>query len=347
MKKFGIDISRWQGDFNFSAALKEGVSFIILKGGGGDDGLYTDSKFEKNYNNAKKLNIPVGVYWFSKAITTEDAIAEADYFFKNILHNRQFELPVFIDVEHEEMLSLNKDKVTDIIKSWCNYLESKGYWVGIYSSVYAFSNHMHDKELEKYTHWVAQWSKECTYKNKDVLGFWQFGGDTNLLRSNMIAGVVCDQNYMYSDFPKLIKEKNLNGFSNLSQNETPASTTPRKSVSELVQEVIAGKWGNGNDRKSKLTDAGYNYNEVQSAVDSFLSKKTSPSKNNNVIKGGDLVRLSPDAVIYGTNSKFADFVYKNLLYVRELNNNRAVISTVPDGPITGAVDIKYLTKYNP
>ena len=350
MIQFGIDISKWQGNFDFSSAKKEGVSFAILKGGGGDDGLYKDNKFETFYSDAKKLNLPVGVYWFSKALTVNDAVSEAEYFYKNILLNKQFELPVFIDVEHEDMLKLGKKILTDIIKTWCNYLEQKNYWVGIYSTVYAFSAYMNDNELQKYTHWVAQWANKCTYPNKDVLGLWQFGGDTNLIRSNKISGVTCDQNYMYFDFSKLIKEKGLNGFSaptlDAPQN-IPTISQVKKSTQELVKEVIEGKWGVGLDRKNRLSSAGYDYNTIQAEVNKLYSDKQTPPITNKTVKAGDLVKMSTDAVIFDSDNKFAPFVYKSLLYVRELKNNRAVISTLPEGPVTGAVDIKYLSKYNP
>ena len=62
MKKFGIDISRWQGDFDFNKAVAEGVEFAIIKGGGGDAGLYTDAKFERNYREAKAKGLPVTVW---------------------------------------------------------------------------------------------------------------------------------------------------------------------------------------------------------------------------------------------------------------------------------------------
>ncbi len=333
MKKFGIDISKWQGDFNLESAVTEGVSFVIIKGGGNDNGLYTDSKFEANYAKAKKLNIPVGVYWFSKALSENEAVKEAEYLYSEILSGKQFELPVYIDVEHEDMLSLGKDKLTSVIDKWCSLLERKGFWVGIYSSVYSFRNHMNDEYLKKYTHWVAQWAKECTYNDKSVLGMWQFGGETNLIRNTAVAGVVCDQNYMYKDFPTLIKQNNLNGFSN----ETHTSANEKKSYETIACEVLNGKWGNGNERKHNLTKAGYNYYAVQSLVNDKLNKTK--------VKAGDLVKMTPDGVIYGTDKKFAGFVYNTLLYVRELKDNRAVISIQPEGAVTGAVDVKYLIKH--
>lgn len=55
---------------------------------------------------------------------------------------------------------------------------------------------------------------------------------------------------------------------NLMLSITP--TPQKKSVDEIAKEVIQGKWGNGQDRKNKLTQAGYNYNEVQNKVNQFL-----------------------------------------------------------------------------
>lgn len=62
------------------------------------------------------------------------------------------------------------------------------------------------------------------------------------------------------------------------------------------------------------------------------------------LKVGDLVRMSEDATVYGHTVKYSPFMYKTYLYLRELNGNRAVVSTQPEGPVSGAVDVKYLTK---
>ena len=56
-QRFGIDVSHWQGDFNFANAKNnEGVEFAIIKAGGGDDGLYKDSRFEDNYRKFRVSN---------------------------------------------------------------------------------------------------------------------------------------------------------------------------------------------------------------------------------------------------------------------------------------------------
>lgn len=207
----GVDISLYQGDFDYQKARAEGFDFAIIKGGGGDGGLYTDKKFQRNYDNAKRLGIPVGIYWFSKALTVDRAVEEADYFFEKCLQGRCFELPVYIDVEHKAQLALGKRLLTDIIHAWCQRLEDKGYWVGIYSSQSYFATYMIDSELQRYAHWIACWDKSCGYQG-DCFGMWQYGGSTNLIRSNKVAGVVCDQDYMLVDYPAMIKAKGCNGF---------------------------------------------------------------------------------------------------------------------------------------
>jgi lysozyme len=290
----GIDISRWQGDFNLAKAVSDdGVKFVIVKGGGGDDGLYTDSKFAINYEKAKNLSLPTGVYWFSKALTVAAAEQEADYFYEHCLKGRQFELPVYIDVENRTQLSVGKTLLTNIIKAWCNRLEAKGFWVGIYSSLSYFGSYMNDSELTRYAHWVAQWSKSCTYKNESCLGMWQYGGETNLICSNKIAGVTCDQNYMLVDYPSKIKAAGLNGFAKASipaQTPAPAPAAPvKKSNEQIAAEVINGSWGNGQDRVNRLTAAGYDYNTIQNIVNQKLNptpaKKSVDTIAREVIRG--------------------------------------------------------------
>ena len=147
MKEFGVDVSVYQGDFDFSKAVREGVRFAILKGGGADAGLYKDSRFEENYKKAGAVSLPVGVYWFSRALSESAAVKETDYLYKNILKGKRFELPVYIDVENAKMLALGREKLTAVIRKWCDTLEDRGFFVGIYSSESFFADYMNDGAL--------------------------------------------------------------------------------------------------------------------------------------------------------------------------------------------------------
>lgn len=225
----GIDISHWQGDFDLAQAKAEGFEFVIIKGGGADDGLYVDSRFEENYRKAKELDMPTGCYWFSRALSVKEAIAEADYFHEKCLKGRLFELPVYMDVEHERMFAFGKEHITEVIHAFCQRLEALGYWVGIYSGLYAFKRGMNDSELQRYAHWVACWDTGCNY-DSSAFGMWQYGGETNLICSNKVAGVVCDQNYMLVDYPSLIKAKGLNGWQQPQDGDVSDSDTEREEI---------------------------------------------------------------------------------------------------------------------
>ena len=268
-KKFGIDVSKWQGEFNFAKAKSEGVEFVILRGA---YSTIKDTKFESYYKTCKELNLPVGVYHYSMAKSVPEARAEANFLINNVLKEKQFEYPIYMDVEDKVQSALGKDLLTDIVIAFCDTLEKAGYYVGIYSSASFFGTYMHESKLERFDKWIAQWSKSCTYKGN--YGMWQFGGETNNLRSTIIADVVCDQDYCYKDYPSIIKSAGLNGFSKSEGTNTPLpEIKPLKSVLEVAQEVIDGKWGNGEERKNRLSDAGYDYESVQAEVNKLLKTK--------------------------------------------------------------------------
>lgn len=280
----GIDISKWQGDYDLAAAKEEGFSFVIVKGGGSDSkyGPYIDSKFTRNYELAKKLGMPVGAYWFSRALTETDAAEDARYFYDHALKGRKFELPIYIDVEDGALTALTREELTRVVQTFCSYLEGLGYWVGIYSTPNWFANRMNDEELLGYAHWIAQWYTECTYKYRDtgVFGMWQYGGSTNYLHKLEVAGVVVDQNYIYIDYPTLIREAGRNGYAAPVPASSLANDTAlgnveddRKTLEEIADEVIAGKWGIGLFRRARLKKAGYDPSEVQRIVNRKLTKE--------------------------------------------------------------------------
>jgi hypothetical protein len=252
MQKFGVDISKWQSGFDFNKALQEGVEFVILRGA---YAMSKDKCFEDFYKQCKLLNIPVGVYHYTMAETVDEARDEAN-FMLNILKGKQFEYPIYIDVEDDTQKSLGKDTLTAIIQAYCNTLEQSGYYVGIYSTYYFLRDFTHIDELDKYDKWIAQWASKCT--SKKPYGMWQFGGETNKIRTNKVAGVTCDQNYVYKDYPAIMKKVGLNGF------------TKGKSIDQLAREVIAGYWSTGLNRKIRLTEAGYDYNAVQKRVNEII-----------------------------------------------------------------------------
>lgn len=327
-KIFGIDISTYQKGINLSKAKSEGVGFAILRAGftgyGTGVSKNKDSQFETFYSQCKSLGIPVGAYWFSCATSYDKGKAEAEYMYNNCLKGKQFEYPIYIDVEDSHwQAKAGKSAVTQAIKGFCEYLEAKGYYVGIYANSNWFNNYINTNDLTRYDKWIANWG--TSKPSNPEAGLWQFGGETNRIRSNKVAGYTVDQNYAYKDFPAIMKSKGLNGFSasGTVQPQPSAPSTPTsslKSIDEIADEVIAGEWENYPERKTLLEQAGYNYKEVQDKVNEKLGVNKNTSNQSSIkyytIQKGD--NLTKIAKMYGTtvaqlcswnNIKNANLIY--------------------------------------
>lgn len=231
----GIDVSAWQGNIDWQKVKAAGIKYAILKAGGSDDGIYTDSKFERNYSECKKYGIPVGAYWFvgKGCISTADGTADAERFIK-LLKGKQFEYPVYMDCEVTP--TSQKKGATDAAIAFCRALEKAGYYAGIYGSTYStFQSRLDDSRLLGYAHWVAQYASSCTYW--ESYGIWQYtsGGYVS-----GIAGKV-DMNLCYVDYPHIIKGKGLNGFKKESGGTT--STTKPATTNKYTPLKVDGLFG--------------------------------------------------------------------------------------------------------
>lgn len=245
-KVFGIDISEYQKKMDLATAKNEGVKFVIIRGGytGYLNGVSKakDNTFETHYKNAKANGLGVGAYWYSCATTYENGKAEAEFMYNNCLKDKQFEYPIYIDVEDTYYQSkAGKTAVTEAIKGFCEYLENKGYYVGIYANNNWFNNHIDTPKLSAYDKWVANWGK--TRPTSPEGGMWQFGGSTNATRTNIVAGMVCDQNYAYKDYPSIVKKAGLNGFKKTSTTDKPEGGKDKPSATIKVGNKVKLKSG--------------------------------------------------------------------------------------------------------
>lgn len=114
--------------------------------------------------------------------------------------------------------------------------------------------------------------------------------------------------------------------------------TKISSIEEIAKEVIAGKWGNGVDRKVKLEAAGYNYSQVQTRVNELMKNSSSNTTTTETIKKGDKVQVI-NAITY-TGSPFRLF-YKEYDVI-EVNKDRVVIGI--GKTVTAAINIKNIKK---
>ena len=196
-----VDLSKWDGDVSIPKLKEAGVDAVIAKCGGGDQGLYEDSKWEANYANCKAAGMPVGAYFYSAATTVNQAIREAEYVLK-LIKGKQLEYPVYIDVEEKTQQALSESTLRAVIQAWLDTV-GDGWMRGVYTWKWLMPSGL-DCET-----WFCAWTKtkpgEC--------GMWQFGGEVNLLRPTTVAGYRdMDQSYAYRDYPSIIKAAGLNGF---------------------------------------------------------------------------------------------------------------------------------------
>ena len=264
MKK-GIDVSSHQGSINWDAVKASGVEFAILRCGYGNDLNYQDDAyFIQNAKACEKIGLPYGVYLYSYAITVNDAKSEASHVLR-LLKGLKPAYPIYYDLEDAQATGkCSNDRILQIAKTFVDILETAGYWTGIYANKDWNVNRLTDKWYNSKARWIAQYNDECTYDGE--YGMWQYSstGKVNGIKGNV------DMNYAYVDYPKMIKAAGKNGFKK-SSSTTSTASKPKKSIETIAQEVIAGKWGNGDIRKSSLYKAGYNPDEVQKKVNQLLN----------------------------------------------------------------------------
>lgn len=212
MKK-GIDVSQWQGDINWGAV---NADFAILRAGYGRVKSQIDTKFEQNYRNAKAVGMPLGAYWYSYAMSPDEAREEARVFLE-IIKGKQFEYPVYFDVEENKALALGRDRVSDIIIAFLDEMEGAGYFVGLYMSASHLTNLTTQYVKDRFAIWVAHYGvSKTTYTGQ--YGMWQYSSTG---RIDGINGNV-DLNECYVDYPKQIKTDGRNGF----EKPQPIEPTP-------------------------------------------------------------------------------------------------------------------------
>lgn len=290
-----IDISQFNGmiDFNKVKGHVDGVIIRVGYRGYGSGKISVDTRAINNLAGATAAGIPVGVYFVTQAISEAEAVGEAVYVL-DVIKRYKISLPVFIDSENGSRIGkgradagmISKAKRTAILRSFCEKVKSEGYTAGIYASESWYNTQLIFADISDFYIWVAKYSAVSPNVKYNA---WQYTD------SAIINGIV--GNVDASRF-----------------NETKKPAPAKKSNEEIADEVIAGKWGNGSERRKKLEAAGYNYNDVQSIVNNKLKPKT--EKVYYKIKKGDT--LTAIAKKYGTtinklktlnNIKNANMIY--------------------------------------
>ena len=221
--------------------VPENIDFAILRAGYGRLASQKDERFEQNYSGAKAAGVPVGAYWYSYAMSEDEARLEADVFL-SVIKGKQFEFPVYYDVEEKKQFDLGKEKVSAIMRAFLERVEAAGYFVGLYGSASSLTTHTADDIKSRYTIWLAHWVNQTSYGG--AYGIWQHSEKG---RVDGINGNV-DLDIGYKDFPTIIKGKGLNGYG--AEPVLPNPPAPAAEDGITVEVTVDGKKYSGKLNKA-------------------------------------------------------------------------------------------------
>lgn len=208
-----LDVSKYQPHIDYKKTAQS-VDGVILRIGltyWGLQEMGADSCFEKHYAGFKKAGCPVGVYYYSAADSVKKAQTEAKFCIE-LMKDKQFELPVYYDVENSQRQgNLDRKLLTQIVDTFCAAVENAGYFAGFYASTSWLINKLDAEYLGKrYTLWKADYRTEYDRTIPCDMHQYTSGGE--------VAGIDgrVDLSRCYVDFEKIIKKNGLNGFSPMS-----------------------------------------------------------------------------------------------------------------------------------
>ena len=198
---FGIDVSHHQGKINWPAVASDGVSFALIRmgyRGYSQGGLMTDSSFRYNLEQAQSSGIAVGLYFFSQAVTVEEAREEADFLLE-ALGDTVITGPIVFDWEHIADSDARTDYVkretlTDMAAAFCDTVEAAGHRAMIYFNQELGYFHYDLSRLGDYGFWLAEYKEHPSfYYDFDI---WQYSS------TGRVAGIEgsVDLNLCFGDY---------------------------------------------------------------------------------------------------------------------------------------------------
>ena len=213
----GIDISSHQGMIDFAKVKQAGYGFVLIKAGQGMTQMQT---FRERYlPEVEAAGLDWGAYWWSDAVTAEEAREEGRAFLKAV-EGLKPAYPLWMDQEYgSPHQHCTKQQRTDMVKAFLDTLQDAGYYAGLYCSYDWIQNWLYASQLTAYDKWIAQYSSRCDYKGE--YGIWQYGvlgtagtkgKDYTLVGKVPGVNANCDVNYCYKDYPTIIRGAGLNGW---------------------------------------------------------------------------------------------------------------------------------------
>lgn len=197
----GVDISKVQDYVDFVKVKKSGINFVMLRAGArgyGTGQLIVDDYFNDNLKRATDAGLEVGVYFFSQAITKEEAVEEANMVLEN-LGDYQISYPIAFDMEFIEndqarIDSLSKADKTAIAKAFLDTIAAAGYKTMLYGNKEWLIKEVDMSKLTAYDVWLSQLTDVPDYPYQFTM--WQYSTQGSV---DGIAGPV-NMNISFIDY---------------------------------------------------------------------------------------------------------------------------------------------------
>lgn len=175
----GIDVSEHQGHIDWAKVRESGVQFAMIRIGyrGTESGTCTeDPCFQENIEGALANNMKIGIYFFSQAITVEEASEEA-WFVLRRLEGYDIDMPIVFDMEYPEIGTnrigeLTPHEKTKIAMTFLETIRQNGYTPMIYGSSFTIGEHFEMQYLTDYATWIADYNTEVRYPYE--YSMWQY-----------------------------------------------------------------------------------------------------------------------------------------------------------------------------
>ena len=202
---------------DFERMKADGCDFVILRMGSEDSsGRYTDPHFFTMYDMAREAGMDIGLYYYSYAMTYNEAVADAQYVIDVIEdYGMYFEYPIYIDIEESDQLALSESALSDLCYGWCETMVDAGYFPGIYGS-YKLYDGVSTDVRNTYDFWVAWVSSATsasaynpsTHNISNECAMWQYswyGYEYDGVGLDML-----DVNVSYKDYPAIMAKYGYN-----------------------------------------------------------------------------------------------------------------------------------------
>lgn len=351
----GIDVAKYQGTIDWQQVAESGIDFAIIRIGyrGVEDGqIKADTNGLYNLQEASKAGIPIGAYFFSTAVSKEEAVEEA-YWLAEQIAPYPITYPVVYDCENfndpeSRQYHMTRQERTDVALVFLETIENSGYESMFYASKndMEFDSAWEMSRIEnKYKIWVAQYPAEpypqtaqSSYSGNHHM--WQYATD------GIIPGITqpVDLNVAYFGYDGIEEPRDkhaaqevkadaeaLMDFEEVSETVTAKAETNLRSIpsqgtdSEILRTLKNGEFAQrvavSNSGWSKLTVEG----EVYYAVSSYLTTDLSYTGQADIIVPADTNDDDIETVFYATNQLVTAKDTVNLRSIPSVERKDAVI----------------------